>query len=236
MPQFKVRDLMIHVLPGAVEPQQGEMPEGQGPQVAMDLCAVTHNPLDCTPGITSPLCGVGCTDCTGCTQCTGCTNCTHCTGCTNCTQCSAPCTRQCTAGCSMQCSGACTFPCTGYCSNTCTNPSFSPPVAGGGGQAPPGCGCTATRPFATTTFDPILLSELKAQLKRQLAQIEAAELRVGEQMQPQTLAEAEMLERKMTDAMESLRARKIELAARQQSKTVAPEPGDAGTPKRKKQP
>ncbi len=246
MPRFKVRDLMISVLPGAVEQQAG-IPGDQRPQFAMDLCAVTHNPLDCSPGITSPLCGVGCTDCTNCTQCTGCTGCTACTGCTNCSQpctfrctqqctgnctynCTFHCTGQCTGYCTYQCTGACSFQCTGYCSNSCTNPSA--------GQVPgqPNCGFSQFGSPFLNVSDPIFLSELKAQLRNQLAQVEAAELHVNEKLLPQTMADADMLEQKLTDALETLRAHKSELAARQPSKTGEPTPGASGGRKKTEKP
>lgn len=236
MPRFKVRDLMINILPGAVGQPQVAIPEAQMAQVAMDLCAVTNNPLACHLGLTSPLCGVGCTDCTQCTQCTNCTQCTQCT-CTNCSggcTCSAACTNQCTGCtgyCTHQCTGcsqACTFACTGYCTNQCTNPSFCGATgcgatAGGcGGTGCGGTGCGATGFagrgwFGIDTSDPVVLGELRAQLRSQLALVEAAERQAEEKLLPQTVAEVEMLEQKLTDAMEALRIRKHELEARQRS-------------------
>jgi hypothetical protein len=43
MPRFKVRDLMINILPSVVGQPQVAIPEAQ--MAAMDLCAVTNNPL-----------------------------------------------------------------------------------------------------------------------------------------------------------------------------------------------
>lgn len=194
----------------------------------MDLCAGTHNPLDCSPGLTSPLCGVGCTDCSNCTQCTACTGCTGCTGCTNCSNCSAQCTNQCTGHCTGGCSNACTNDCSAYCTHACTNPSAGqvPP--------PPNCGFTQFPRGAVDTNDPVVLGELKVQLRRQLALVEAAELQIGQTMLPQTVAEVEMLERKMMEAMETLRARKIELEARRQSSTPQSEPANPSTHNKKK--
>src|SRR5262249_4876816 len=147
-------------------------------------------------------------------QCTG--NCTHqctyqCTG--NCTYyCTIQCTGQCTGNCTYYCTGACTFNCTGYCSNSCTNPSQ--------GQVPQprNCGFTGFGAFAQNAFDPVVLGELKAQLRKQLASVESAELRANQQMMPQTMADAEMLEQKLAEALETVRAHKAELAARQPSK------------------
>ncbi len=55
------------------------------------------------------------------------------------------------------------------------------------------------------------LAILKAELQQTLAQVEAQEEAMKERMRPQTLAEAQVLEEKMVQALEELRRQKEEL-------------------------
>jgi hypothetical protein len=55
------------------------------------------------------------------------------------------------------------------------------------------------------------LAVLKQQLQQALAEIDLRERVLAEAMQPQTLAEVEELERKLTDALQDLQTRKAEL-------------------------
>jgi hypothetical protein len=55
------------------------------------------------------------------------------------------------------------------------------------------------------------LPALKAALRSQLAAIEAAEQAQEEQMQPSTLAEAELLEEKLSEALEEVRRLKKDI-------------------------
>ena len=58
------------------------------------------------------------------------------------------------------------------------------------------------------------LTELKAQLRQALAQVEAQERAAAESMRPQSLEEVDMLEQKLTEALEELRQHKDELRRR----------------------
>jgi hypothetical protein len=58
------------------------------------------------------------------------------------------------------------------------------------------------------------LAELKAQLRQSLAQVEAQEQAMAESMKPQTVEEADMLEQKLTEALDELRQHKEELRRR----------------------
>ena len=55
------------------------------------------------------------------------------------------------------------------------------------------------------------LAALKAQLQQALSRVEAQERAIEEQMRPQTLGDVEILEQKLVEALEELRARKAEL-------------------------
>jgi hypothetical protein len=57
--------------------------------------------------------------------------------------------------------------------------------------------------------DPESLVVLRQELEEALAAIEIRERVLAETMQPRTLAEIEELERRLTDALEELQARKV---------------------------
>ena len=59
--------------------------------------------------------------------------------------------------------------------------------------------------------NPQNLAELKSQLRQSLAQVEAQEKVMKENMKPQTVEEVDMLEQKLTEALEELRQHKEEL-------------------------
>jgi hypothetical protein len=62
--------------------------------------------------------------------------------------------------------------------------------------------------------NPQNLAELKAQLRQSLAQVEAQEQAMAESMKPQTVEEADMLEQKLTEALDELRQHKEALRRR----------------------
>jgi hypothetical protein len=90
----------------------------------------------------------------------------------------------------------------------------------------PGCGFTDPRtPMTVTPQTPVInqvgmvanpqnLAELKAQLRQSLAQVEAQEQAIAESMKPQTVEESDMLEQKLTEALDELRQHKEELRRR----------------------
>ena len=80
-----------------------------------------------------------------------------------------------------------------------------PCVAGTTITFTPTCPGSVDPPFQV---DP---ATLKEQLQAQLAAVEAAEKAVNDQLQPQTVADVDMLTQKLTEAMEALKARKAEL-------------------------
>jgi sialic acid synthase SpsE len=55
------------------------------------------------------------------------------------------------------------------------------------------------------------LATLKAQLQQALAQVEQAEKTAADAAKPQTLQEVDELEKKLTDALSELKARREEL-------------------------
>ncbi len=188
--RFKVKDLMIAVLPEAGQP-------GQESQLVCNptLCVCTRC-TECT------LCS-GCT-CTGCTQCTGCTGCTPCTDCTGCTACTNGCT-VCTfnsgcGGASCGCTGA-----TGcnICSQACTACTDLT------------CGGFASKaPLESLVAQPESLALLKEQLRSAMAQVEEQERALDERMAPQSLADVDALEKKLLEALDELRARRETLQKR----------------------
>jgi hypothetical protein len=60
-----------------------------------------------------------------------------------------------------------------------------------------------------------VLGNLKQQLREALTAVEKQEAAEAESLQPQTLADVEMLEKKFSEAQEELRARKAELQKKQ---------------------
>ena len=110
----------------------------------------------------------------------------------------------CTALCSLQisCHFQCSFQITCHFFQTChfgCTVIHSPITCVTGTIGPtPGCTPTFIQP------DP---AALKEQLKAQLAAVEAAE----NQLQPQTVADVDMLQQKLAEAMDALKARRVEL-------------------------
>jgi hypothetical protein len=192
MPRFRVKDLMINIV--------GEGDQGF-PCELISVCGdVTYLCVEDTQGCafteacdcSVQTCGLTCdmtVQCTPCTQLTcGCT-------CSNCTACSA---RTCGA-----CSAAsCTVRSVG-----CTPRTF-------------GCGASLR---CTPTFDPArplgpdALAVLKNELRAALARVEAEEVRLAEQMQPQTLDDVARLESKLSEALEDLQRRREELERRHEN-------------------
>jgi hypothetical protein len=69
-------------------------------------------------------------------------------------------------------------------------------------------------PVGPQVANPQNLAVLKAQLRQSLAQVEAQEQAMAESMKPQTVEEADMLEQKLTEALDELRQHKEELRRR----------------------
>jgi hypothetical protein len=111
-----------------------------------------------------------------------------------------------------QCLISCT--CTG-CTRTC--PPISCPK-GSCGWSPPIDQFTELQTVVLNqpgmVANPQNLKELKAQLRQALAQVEAQERMAEESMRPQSLEEADMLEQKLTEALEELRQHREELRRR----------------------
>jgi hypothetical protein len=77
------------------------------------------------------------------------------------------------------------------------------------------CVCTGAAPCTYKTYHSDNcsrelegLSTLKAELIRKLAEIEEEEKKLAESMSPQTLEEAEMLEKKLTEALDEVKTMK----------------------------
>ncbi|HEX3129357.1 MAG TPA: hypothetical protein VH394_18625, partial [Thermoanaerobaculia bacterium] len=183
---FKVRDLLISVLPSA-----GNNP---GPGGGCIPCTGTTGPgqgqghgggcIPCT-GTTGPRgLGDGCTPCTGttgpfaaaavCTECTytyrGVAEAYHTLGCN---------------------------PCTGTTQALCVQAA-----------ALAGCGiCTGVSP-ALSDQRPEALAQLRQQLQGLIAEIEAEERRLEQESFPQSAEEIELLEKKLEEALTEVRSRK----------------------------
>lgn len=189
MATFKIRDLMVAVRPGLQTPQR---------PVALDECGDDTNTFICEAAPFDSGGGGGCDDCTFTQDCEGCTNPSNpCGPCTNGDSCGG-CTRTC-QGCTQTCG------CTRTCGHTC------------GGRTGGGCN------FHTIGEPPIIaqmagsqLASLKAQLRAAMQQVSrresvlaaAAEARA---VVPQTLAQVDALEQKLTEAMDELRTRRAEI-------------------------
>jgi hypothetical protein len=196
MSRFRVSDLMINV----AGPVGGG---GGGCNLITECGGVTELCVENTQGCAftqncnctiHTACGdeftCMCSICTPCSQRTcGCT----CTACSACTQCTVitPCGQlsHCTVRTFCTPASACGF------TIRCT-PTFVANVPGG--------------------LQPEHLSRLKDELRATLEQVEAEEERQKERMQPQTLDEVDLLEQKMTEALEELRRRREELERQEQ--------------------
>ena len=64
-------------------------------------------------------------------------------------------------------------------------------------------------------LQPEHLAELKAQLRKAMAEVEAGEQRLVDRLQPQTLDEVGQLEEKLNDALAELARRRAELEGRE---------------------
>lgn len=190
--RFKVRDLMIAVLP---ESGGGEAPQQLVCNPTLAGCTRCTACTDCTRCT-----GCTCSACSNCTGCTGCTPCSDCTGCTGCTNGCTNCTYTACGGGSCGCTGAsgcnlCSTACTVCTDLTC------------GGFASKG-------PLEGIAAQPEALAQLKEQLRQAMAQVEEQERALDESMLPQTIDEVDQLEAKLQAALEELRARRETLQQR----------------------
>jgi hypothetical protein len=158
----------------------------------------------------------------------GCGPCTDGQSGCGCTQGSCGCS--CTAGCTCSCSGGCTGvscdPCTQgcTCSVGCSSPTCGCSVCSGQGSCGASCGPTCGHPtlieLAGVTQAPedrlTGLAALKEQLKRQLADVEKQHSATEESLRPQTVAQVDQLQSKLEAALEELKARRTELAQKEQ--------------------
>jgi hypothetical protein len=188
MRRFKVKDLMINVMPEGGPQEAVPGVAGCGINISIvgcgNSCVLPSCPAVSVCGLTLGGCGGGLTLCAGATYCIGRSRIGGCD----------PDVTGCVGECSIQpCSANM---CTGHCSDGCS------PVASLTVQ-----GCV--RFGAADQLEELAL--LKAQLTRTLQQIEAQHRTVQAQMEPQTLEEVETLETKLSEALDEVRARKAEL-------------------------
>lgn len=128
-------------------------------------------------------------------------------GCTHHTACAG----QTLVGCYYYCShlafSICHFGCTNYFPSICTHGSVTVTITC------PGTLVTDTSPIFQTLpqLSGPALGNLKEQLKQALELAERQEAGQAEALKPQTVADAEMLEKKLGEALEELRTRKAEL-------------------------
>lgn len=114
-------------------------------------------------------------------------------------------------GCHFHCSFAaisfCHFGCSFFFPSICTHASINPTITC------PGTLVTDTTPIFQTInqLSGPALGNLKEQLKQALELAERQETASAEALRPQTVADAEMLEKKLGEAIEEVRARKAEL-------------------------
>jgi hypothetical protein len=196
---FKIRDLMVAIRPGTTTPQRPVALADCDPVLGSIICLAeprTGGGCDGDSGGCGDTCGLN--SCYG--TCGACTvTCGFTCGCTK--TCGATC--GCTDGCTNTCGGTCgnTY-CTqvtcGYCSGQATDcdaQSIVPPIARmSGGE----------------------LAKLKSQLRVVLQQVSqrASVLAASEEraaLIPQTLAQVDALEQKLSEAMDELRVRREEI-------------------------
>ena len=114
-------------------------------------------------------------------------------------------------GCNYYCSqvafSICHFGCTNHFPSICTHGSVTVTITC------PGTLVTDTSPIFQTLpqLSGPALGNLKEQLKQALELAERQEAGQAEALKPQTVADAEMLEKKLGEALEELRTRKAEL-------------------------
>jgi hypothetical protein len=179
---FKIRDLMISVLPTAVEVPGCINCTGTTPRGCVDCTGTT--PRGCVAGT-----GDGCPNCSGTTNLYigfGCPNCSGTTG------------DAAALGCHHY-SGGCPN-CTGTTGGFCAHAA-----------ALMACGlCTGVSPLLADQR-PQALALLRQQLQGLLSEVEAEEQRIGEAAFPQSVEEAEALETKLEEALAEVRSRKAGL-------------------------
>ena len=194
MATFKIRDLMVALRPGLPTPQRPAPLEDCDP-VLGSLCP-NFAPLDsggggCGLGSCFGTCGatVGCGFTCGITK--GCGGCTAGGACTN------ACTDTCGASCG--CTYCSNVTC-GYCSGQatdCSARSYQPPIAR-----------MAAGDLATLKSQLRLAMQQVSQREMELAAAEESAAAV-----PQTLAQVDALEQKLTGALDELRARRAAIQA-----------------------
>ncbi|MEQ1905971.1 MAG: hypothetical protein ABL888_17410 [Pirellulaceae bacterium] len=189
---FKIKDLMIKVVP-----QQNETKD-------CGTCTAWTGG-GCDMGTVCP-----CSDYSYCTVCTdGCSYVSCVTGTNLARHAAAPmgavakgcgtCTAWTGGGCDM----GTVCPCSDYsyctiCTDSCSYPS---------------CGSLSNYPTPRVAGNSFRgnLSDLKAALQRQLQSVEEQEKEANESLKPRTLADAEMIEKKLQEALEEIRKMKVEL-------------------------
>lgn len=227
MSTFRIKDLMIKVLPKGDAPAQGgrlicvlTCDDPGSPTCAFSDCGCTEG---CSQGPNTnecPGCSNECTDCSkGCSSPHGCTApCSEessCVGCSDDGACSGGCTAPCSGGCSQPCSQACTGGCSKGCSGQCTH------VSNPCGRQP----CTAdSGPFNARADVAGLgldaLAQLRRTLSARLAEVDARTKAIETEMRPKTLAEVETLESKFKESLEELGRIRQDLTV--SAKTEAP--------------
>ena len=198
MKSFKLRDLMINVLPeqgktACICASRGVVTICECASLALTECGcsrftatgcfcLTHNAVSCHP-YPSNVCI--CSHVVSCTACTANPSC---------------------AGCSVVIS----------CVHACSQ--IASICAGGTRQPFTITGPTDPGPEQTATT----LAELKDQLKQQLAAIEEQEKAVAESLKPQTVVEADDLKQKLEQALEELATRRTELSKSEKAQAKEP--------------
>ena len=128
-------------------------------------------------------------------------------GCTHHTLCAGHTLVGCHLYCSQLAFSICHFGCTNHFPSICTHASVTVTFTC------PGTLVTDTTPIFQTLpqLSGPALGNLKEQLKQALELAERQEVSQAEALKPQTVADAEMLEKKLGEAIEELRTRKAEL-------------------------
>ena len=234
---FKIKDLMINVLPTGPAAVCG--PGGTCTAITPE-CG--HPTVVCNPAVNpaTGVCGAAVTHCVGCTlvHCTVVhTACGVCTNVLTC-HCTALCTANCTASICQACSAvasgcaACSLQCTCTatpCACTVHTCGCTAIHTACGCTIHTGCiagctvvsgGCTAAvasiptppgvGPTPEATFT--ALSALKDQLKAQLAEVDKQHQAASDSLLPQTVEEVDSLTQKLQGAIDELKNRRAELA------------------------
>lgn len=203
MATFKIRDLMVAIRPGLQTPQRPVALEDCDPGVGSIVCFAEPRTggggCDDDSGVD---CGDSCFDCTDTCGCTGTCGCTDTCGCTNTCGCTATCGAV-TCGCTATCRCTATCGCTDACTNRCTRLLTN-------------CGAESIRPPVIARMAASDLAKLKTQLSLAMKQVSQRESVLAAAAEakavvPQTLAQVDALEQKLSEAMEELRARRVEI-------------------------